>query len=49
VCIDRYFAICGIFVYAEGNSKSYCLLTSGGAPIEMIQKYIKSQGNAKSF
>jgi putative transposase len=29
-------------------SKSYCLLTSGGAPIEMIQKYIKSQGNAKS-
>jgi len=30
-------------------SKSYCLLTSGGAPIEMIQKYIKSQGNAKSI
>jgi len=29
--------------------KSYCLLTSGGAPIEMIQKYIKSQGNAKSI
>jgi len=29
-------------------SKSYCLLTSGKAPIEMIQKYIKSQGNAKN-
>jgi len=30
-------------------SKSYCLLTSGDALIEMIQKYIKSQGNAKSI
>jgi putative transposase len=28
-------------------SKSYCLLTSGEAPIEMMQKYIKSQSNAK--
>lgn len=25
-------------------SKSYCLLTTGGAPIEVIQKYIESQG-----
>jgi putative transposase len=25
-------------------SKSYCLLTSGGAPIEVIRKYIESQG-----
>jgi len=29
-------------------SKSYCLLTSGGAPIETIKKYIESQGNVKS-
>ena len=25
-------------------SKSYCLLTTGGAPIEIIRKYIGSQG-----
>jgi putative transposase len=25
-------------------SKSYCLLTSGGAPIEIIKEYIKRQG-----
>lgn len=25
-------------------SRSYCLLTTGGAPIEVIKKYIKSQG-----
>ncbi|OXM14266.1 IS200/IS605 family transposase [Paenibacillus herberti] len=25
-------------------SKSYCLLTTGGAPIEIIRAYIKSQG-----
>jgi len=25
-------------------SKSYCLLTTGGAPIEVIRKYIESQG-----
>lgn len=25
-------------------SRSYCLLTTGGAPIEMIKKYIQSQG-----
>ncbi len=25
-------------------SRSYCLLTSGGAPIEIIKKYIESQG-----
>jgi len=32
-------------------SRSYCLLTSGGAPIEVIRKYIESQGetNAKSL
>jgi len=30
-------------------SKSYCLLTSGSVPIEIIKKYIESQGNAKSF
>lgn len=25
-------------------SRSYCLLTAGGAPIEVIKKYIESQG-----
>ncbi|OKL38053.1 IS200/IS605 family transposase [Domibacillus mangrovi] len=25
-------------------SKSFCLLTTGGAPIEIIKKYIESQG-----
>jgi putative transposase len=25
-------------------SRSYCLLTSGGAPIEVIKKYIENQG-----
>ena len=25
-------------------SKSFCLLTSGGAPIEVIKKYIETQG-----
>ncbi|SHH38200.1 IS200/IS605 family transposase, partial [Tepidibacter thalassicus] len=25
-------------------SRSYCLLTTGGAPIEVIKKYIQSQG-----
>jgi putative transposase len=25
-------------------SRSYCLLTTGGAPIEVIRRYIKSQG-----
>ncbi|ACQ51306.1 IS200/IS605 family transposase (plasmid) [Clostridium botulinum] len=25
-------------------SRSYCLLTSGGAPIEIIKQYIKNQG-----
>jgi len=30
-------------------SKSYCLLTSGDAPIEVIKKYIERQGNAKSI
>lgn len=26
-------------------SRSYCLLTTGGAPIEVIKKYIETQGN----
>lgn len=26
-------------------SKSFCLLTTGGAPIDMIKKYIQNQGN----
>jgi len=26
-------------------SQSFCLLTTGGAPIEIIRKYIESQGN----
>lgn len=26
-------------------SKSFCLLTTGGAPIEVIKKYIQDQGN----
>ena len=25
-------------------SKSYCLLTTGGAPIEVVRKYIENQG-----
>lgn len=25
-------------------SRSYCLLTTGGAPIEIIKQYIESQG-----
>jgi putative transposase len=25
-------------------SRSYCLLTTGGAPIDVIQKYIENQG-----
>ena len=25
-------------------SKSFCLLTTGGAPIEVIKKYIEEQG-----
>lgn len=25
-------------------SRSYCLLTTGGAPVEVIKKYIESQG-----
>lgn len=28
-------------------SKSYCLLSSGGAPIEVIKKYIESQGGQR--
>jgi len=28
-------------------SRSYCLLTSGGAPVEMIRKYIESQGEKR--
>ena len=25
-------------------SRSFCLLTTGGAPIEIVRKYIESQG-----
>jgi putative transposase len=28
-------------------SQSFCLLTTGGAPIEVIRKYIESQGERK--
>ena len=28
-------------------SQSYCLLTAGGAPIEVIREYIKSQGEKR--
>lgn len=28
-------------------SRSYCLLTTGGAPIEIIKKYIESQGERR--
>ena len=28
-------------------SQSYCLLTTGGAPIEVIQEYIETQGEKK--
>ena len=30
-------------------SKSFCLLTTGGVSVEVIKKYIQSQGNAKAF
>jgi len=30
-------------------SRSYCLLTSGGAPVEVIKEYIRRQGNEKSL
>ena len=29
-------------------SRSFCLLTSGGAPIEVIKKYIEQQGGRKN-
>lgn len=29
-------------------SKSFCLITVGGAPIEIIKEYIKSQGSDKN-
>ncbi|MBX4262995.1 transposase, partial [Clostridium estertheticum] len=25
-------------------SKSYCLITTGGAPIDIVRKYIETQG-----
>lgn len=28
-------------------SRSYCLLTTGGAPIEVVRKYIENQGEVK--
>ena len=28
-------------------SRSYCLLTAGGAPLEIIKQYIESQGDRK--
>jgi Transposase and inactivated derivatives len=28
-------------------SRSYCLLTAGGAPLEILKKYIEGQGNHK--
>ena len=28
-------------------SQSYCLLTAGGAPIEVVRKYIETQGEKK--
>jgi len=28
-------------------SRSYCLLTSGGAPVEVIRRYIESQGEKR--
>ena len=28
-------------------SRSFCLLTTGGAPIEVIKKYIENQGQSK--
>jgi len=32
----------GIFL-----ARSYCLLTSGGAPVELIRRYIESQGEKR--
>ena len=29
-------------------SKSFCLLSAGGAPIEVIRQYIETQGEGKS-
>jgi len=31
-------------VINDNISRSFCLLTTGGAPIEIIKKYIESQG-----
>ena len=28
-------------------SQSYCLLTAGGAPIEVVRRYIETQGEKK--
>jgi len=30
-------------------SRSYCLLTSGDVPVEVIKEYVRRQGNEKSL
>lgn len=30
-------------------SRSFCLLTTGGAPVEIVKQYIQSQGNEKKL
>ena len=43
--IKRYFPEVRCKLWKEMFwSRSYCLLTTGGAPIETIRKYIESQG-----
>jgi putative transposase len=44
--IKRDFPIVKQFLWKEIFwSKSFCLLTTGGAPIDVIKKYIQNQGN----
>lgn len=44
--IKRDFSEVKKFLWKEMFwSKSFCLLTTGGAPIDVIKKYIQEQGN----
>lgn len=44
--IKRDFPTVKQFLWKEMFwSKSFCLLTTGGAPIDVIKKYIQNQGN----
>lgn len=44
--IKRDYPIVKQFLWKEMFwSKSFCLLTTGGAPLDVIKEYIQSQGN----